>query len=115
MIFTCLILCATILMKRNIQNRVFLPVDTCEFRRRFVLKLHVIMGVTVHTGYMIKKLKEKRNVMVIVMDYDMSGNLELQDSNGAIYCSPTQTKAYMEKADRVLFHRYAFVFPKLNN
>lgn len=73
------------------------------------------MGVTVHTNFMIKKLTAKRNVTVIVMDYEMSGNLELQDSNGAIYCSPTQTKAYIEKADRVLFHRYAFVFPKLNN
>lgn len=79
------------------------------------MKLHVIMGVTVHTSFMIKKLKAKRNVTVIVMDYEMSGNLELQDSNGAIYCSPTQTKTYIEKADRVLFHRYAFVFPKLNN
>lgn len=81
----------------------------------YVLNVHVIMGITVKTIYMIKKLNEKKNGMVIVLDYDQTGEFEPQKQNGALYCSPMHARMYIEKADHVLFHRYAFVLPKLSS
>ena len=78
-----------------------------------MLKFHIIMGVTIHTKRMVQKLSKDKEALIIVIDYELSSELEPKNLYGAIYCSPEQAKSFADQADEVVFHRYAFVIPKL--
>ncbi|MBD7943174.1 MULTISPECIES: hypothetical protein [Psychrobacillus] len=80
-----------------------------------MLKVNVILGKTSFTEYMIKKLQEDYENILIVMDYNHLDETEPIIENGALYCSPNQAKTYIEIAGEVSFHRYGYVKPRLNN
>ncbi|WP_318617305.1 hypothetical protein [Sporosarcina sp. YIM B06819] len=72
------------------------------------MAMHIILGVTIRTPGMIKKLKGQGVTHIAVIDYDHEGDEELVDD--VTYMSLIQAKPYVEKSEDVFFHKYMYRF-----
>ena len=70
------------------------------------MTMHIILGVSIRTPDMIKKLKKQGVASISVVDYDHEGDERLVDD--VAYLSLNQAKPYIEKSKDVYFHKYMY-------